>query len=330
VAHDFRHRSAASNPPPEGYWCDAEFARPVNGTESPAFPRDDKRIPFVARLLSQRCPSTVAGLVIAVVVDAIDRMLAGWSRAHVRQKVLKAVAARPALANTDSAPSVFWISWISAPRFHRNPRIVFCGLGAAMLLCPAQTSARCAVSRHQCIALDDLRSAAVAIAIPVDAAFVTRRVGACSDCQQSKSASSQVNDSGFLRRRSQAPARTSVSAAKVLRGHSDNRTALTSTLPGNRINGRKTLDNKTPKSLSNQMKRWLPQLLHVKASTRRGAASPEASGVYRHNCAAIALAPPVRVAATKVAVSYGETPKAGIRQISECHALIPAGGVPFI
>lgn len=57
----------------------------------------------VIRLFLRRGPSTVRRLVMAFVVDAVDRVLFGWSRSHVCVKVGER---SPAVADSDAASTV--------------------------------------------------------------------------------------------------------------------------------------------------------------------------------------------------------------------------------
>jgi hypothetical protein len=64
--------------------------------------------PPVAGLFGFRCPATVAGLVVAVVVGvAIERVFRGGAPSHVGEKVLEAF--KPSLPNTDASSSIVGI-----------------------------------------------------------------------------------------------------------------------------------------------------------------------------------------------------------------------------
>src|SRR6185295_3655567 len=81
-------------------------------------------LPLVVRLLPDRCPTTIARLVVAVVVDPIKR-LAGRSRPHVRVEFSKRV---PAPANANSAAAIAAIrraALAQAPIAHARPALVF-------------------------------------------------------------------------------------------------------------------------------------------------------------------------------------------------------------
>lgn len=60
----------------------------------------------VSILFLASSPSAIAGLVVAVIVDAVNRVLGRRSRPHVRNKILEPV---PSLADLDSSGSVVWV-----------------------------------------------------------------------------------------------------------------------------------------------------------------------------------------------------------------------------
>lgn len=76
-------------------------------------------------------PSAVAGLVVAIVVDAIKRV-AFWARPHIRKE--RAEVALPPRAHCDAASAVVWecdVSGREAARLSRFPRPELSGFGAA-------------------------------------------------------------------------------------------------------------------------------------------------------------------------------------------------------
>ena len=80
-------------------------------------------LPPVARLLLEGRPATVALLVVAVVVDAVQRE-PGRAFSHVVEEVLETV---PALADGDTPTAVAWpvaARWTAAPLQHARPRVV--------------------------------------------------------------------------------------------------------------------------------------------------------------------------------------------------------------
>lgn len=61
----------------------------------------------VSGLLAGRCPPTIARLVMAVHVDAIDRMLLRWARAHVGKK---GVEREPAITDSNASTAVVGVA----------------------------------------------------------------------------------------------------------------------------------------------------------------------------------------------------------------------------
>jgi hypothetical protein len=81
----------------------------------------------VLLLLFASGPLAIAGFVVSVVVDALDRVLRTRPESHVNREILVSV---PAFANSDSAPSVSGVTAVvrietSLP--HVEPRAVFGG-----------------------------------------------------------------------------------------------------------------------------------------------------------------------------------------------------------
>ena len=76
--------------------------------------------PSIVGLLCQRGPAAVAGIIIAVVVDAI-KGLASWAITHIRQEVL---VGKPPLTDRDSSSTVAGVAAVGSaetPTPHRNP-----------------------------------------------------------------------------------------------------------------------------------------------------------------------------------------------------------------
>src|SRR5258708_12147525 len=80
----------------------------------------------VEGLLRLRGPAAVAGFVVAVVLDAVDRVLRRRSRPHVR--VERRVVVEPTIAHQDAAASVVLVALvvrIEAAFLHRTPDCIF-------------------------------------------------------------------------------------------------------------------------------------------------------------------------------------------------------------
>lgn len=148
--------------------------RPVGNTEGLAIYRHAPSSSGIATLLARLCPFAVASLVMAVVVDAFNRMT-GWSRSHISQKSREIVYPFCTDGDTTSAvPRVLGIVWIQAAIFHALPRLILNGSAARRavlreaLLRPFQIKAPATfrASRAQVVANHDGFSAALAAAIP--------------------------------------------------------------------------------------------------------------------------------------------------------------------
>ena len=87
----------------------------------------------ISRLLKIGDPTTVSRLVVAVVVDTINRVFFGWTRPHVGIECLKAV--EPSITNLDTSRSIDWkfvIGLVSASSLHSGPDIILICLTKAM------------------------------------------------------------------------------------------------------------------------------------------------------------------------------------------------------
>lgn len=147
-------------------------------------PRADiSRLPGIVCLLSSGSPSHVSGLVIPVIIDAVDGEL--WMRpsAHVRNEIIEAVP--PAITNPDPTASVIVIvqgcGSITAI-FHGLPNLIFrpyfadagCAVPKILLSSGfqfhAETSATAKVAREHIFGTRNLFSATNALAEPSRAA----------------------------------------------------------------------------------------------------------------------------------------------------------------
>jgi hypothetical protein len=79
--------------------------------------------PFIALLLRAGGPTAVARFVVAIVVDAVQRMIGRWAPAHIGQKVF--VGAAPPVAYRDTASAVITVALVGlgvAAFQHAAPR----------------------------------------------------------------------------------------------------------------------------------------------------------------------------------------------------------------
>ncbi len=101
----------------------------------------------IPSLLVLCSPSAIGRLVIAVIVDAVNRH-AFWARSHVGNKLSEAVL--PFVAHGNPAPAVVWIplvALVKAARFHVRPDAVF-GRDDAI---PTESMRKLAVSDFQLV-----------------------------------------------------------------------------------------------------------------------------------------------------------------------------------
>lgn len=138
---------------------------------------DNKPVaPSVAGLLDVRSPSAIAGLVVSVSVDSVQRMFRRRAPAHVSEEPGK--TAEPFGAHTDATSAVrveFDVVRIVAAVFHRCPRLVLLRFGHAVPLsfsahrqiADATACAPAALSGCQVTRVDDLLDTALATAQPL-------------------------------------------------------------------------------------------------------------------------------------------------------------------
>lgn len=99
----------------------------------------------VVSLLLRRGPPAVTGLIVAIVVDAVDREVRRRLRPHVFNEAIEpdlpVFAVAPAITNSDSpCPIVleFVVAWLIAPSEHLFPRLVERVFVAPGVAAPAQ------------------------------------------------------------------------------------------------------------------------------------------------------------------------------------------------
>lgn len=104
------------------------FFRPLNNGFHLAAKLNKVILSCVAALLFVRRPSHVAGLVVAVIVDAIKRMMRRWPGADVSVKRQKRML--PLFADSYSTTAIvppLFIVWVPAAIQHKSPSVVFLG-----------------------------------------------------------------------------------------------------------------------------------------------------------------------------------------------------------
>jgi len=96
-----------------------------------ALKRETPVVSAILRLLYSICPSTVAGFVVAVVVDPVD-CHSGGHRPHVQVEVIERIT--PSLAHADSSATIVGVvpmAWVTTSCLHCTPRSVRSSSGEA-------------------------------------------------------------------------------------------------------------------------------------------------------------------------------------------------------
>lgn len=81
---------------------------------------------LISDLFFLRCPTTIRGFVIAIVVNTINRVLRRWFTSHIGEKINKVFS--PSVAYGNSPASISFIScclWISAAMNYSYPCFIF-------------------------------------------------------------------------------------------------------------------------------------------------------------------------------------------------------------
>jgi hypothetical protein len=150
----------------------------------------------IATLFFVGRPATIARLIGAIVVYAVQGMLRGRIRSHIFKKCFKRI--NPALADSDSATSIARISgivWVVASLLHSLPRVVLsavrftvCSSGLSNLLANTATALRTAVLEVRRFCIDDVP--ALAFALPkYPGSFSRLSSGASLACRKDSQAS---------------------------------------------------------------------------------------------------------------------------------------------
>ncbi len=88
--------------------------------------REPSNISLISHLIYSKCPADVARLIVAVVVDSIDRVCYRWSWPHIAEKTLKRLA--PLWTHTYTSPAVIcerFIVLIQTAIQHVSPCSIF-------------------------------------------------------------------------------------------------------------------------------------------------------------------------------------------------------------
>lgn len=182
---------------------DAQFAGPLSHCHRSTAPSDCDAIPLVVGLLGGRRPPAVLRGVRSIIVDPVNGMFRGRSRAHVFVERLEAT--RPPLANRNPATPVSGVRCqvgVCASSSHLPPDAVLGRRGQAM--CPVQRGA--VFNAHtpagllpalQVVADGNRGFPAVATAKPRD---LLRRVGAVpfEHDKTAEALSGKIDESGHV------------------------------------------------------------------------------------------------------------------------------------
>lgn len=129
ILEGVRHRAfdcpaVLRHPHPQGCFIKSSKSRPLAKMSSFSFVCNQAIGSLVSALLVLRSPSAVPRFIVAVVVDAVDRMFCGWSLPHVAYKVLKY---QPPFADRYAATAILGVVlcvWGITPLFHFAPRFI--------------------------------------------------------------------------------------------------------------------------------------------------------------------------------------------------------------
>jgi hypothetical protein len=158
-------------------------------------------LPLVVVLLCPRSPAYVAGLVVAVIVDAVNELFGRlWAKIFKNPGPEGAIIAKPFFVDFDAACAVVFVVlvfWIIAPLNHLIVAIILGCLSVAVsghLLYRSLASVASAAfgrARSEVCAFRYSFVPAVTFAEPSDSIIAT---GACNDYELAESASSYIND----------------------------------------------------------------------------------------------------------------------------------------
>lgn len=98
------YRPSATQSITDHVFWEPKMHRPLGDRHGATVPFDDAIRPAIVRLLNACCPAHVTRFVIAVIVDALDRMSSCWFRPHIVREGDKRFS--PLIADGDSARSV--------------------------------------------------------------------------------------------------------------------------------------------------------------------------------------------------------------------------------
>lgn len=128
------NRPSVIKPPAQSAFGESSNGGPFGKGMGFAVKLDDAIIALVVGLLCRRGPSAIVRPIVAVCVDAVNRIVASWAWPHVGVEVIKRFTPTVAHLHTSFAIKVVLrIVWVGASLVHVAPRLIFWRAGHAML-----------------------------------------------------------------------------------------------------------------------------------------------------------------------------------------------------
>lgn len=158
----------ATESPVNSIVVDASYLRPLAHTFGLAIQCECSIRCAVAHLLSVRCPSAVARLVVSVVILAVNRVFRRGAWTHVFQKRIK--RSSPSWANRNSSSAVIRkcvVAMVFAAVNHSAPHAVFRNLVAWIVACRAAGATLGRYATHECFFNNLMNAAAPTLACPI-------------------------------------------------------------------------------------------------------------------------------------------------------------------
>lgn len=211
---------AASKASKEEVSMYSESSRPVCNRQRQSVVREVSRCAFIVRLLLGCLPATVIRLVIAIVINASDRVFLSRLCSHVIEEVRKGF--QPSRANSYSSPAIVgkrWVVVFVATKPHLLPASVFARSSGCVFGCmpmspvSASRTARSASPEPERDSSNDRFSSALTSAEPVRAFVGLKGVTSIADnCELSVDVTCLVFDARrqldrIIRRHSSTPSK---------------------------------------------------------------------------------------------------------------------------
>src|SRR6266550_5234788 len=88
-----------------------------------------RKLSFIVCLLFPRCPFAISGLIVSVVVDALNSKFWGWPSSHIGQEIFKRGPSLAARNSSSAITGICLMFWICAALTNVFPAIIFWRLG---------------------------------------------------------------------------------------------------------------------------------------------------------------------------------------------------------